>query len=43
MITDAFRASVSPVSAMQASACSNQSTSRGMIGRLLSGMRTTHG
>src|SRR5580704_4113440 len=43
MITDALRASVSSVSARQASAFSNQATSLGMIGRLLSGMRTTHG
>src|SRR5580704_17814657 len=43
MITDALRASVSSVSARQASAFSNQATSLGMIGRLLSGMRTTQG
>src|SRR5579872_117901 len=43
MITEALRASVSPVPAKQASAFSNQATSLGMIGRLLSGIRTTHG
>jgi hypothetical protein len=43
MITDALRASVRLVSRMQARACSNQATSRGMIGRLFSGMRTIHG
>jgi hypothetical protein len=43
MITDALRASVSRVSRMQASACSNQATAWGMIGRLSSGMRIAHG
>ena len=43
MITEAFRASVSPVSRRQASASSNQATSRGMIGRPFIAMRTAHG
>ena len=43
MTTEAFRASVSPVPCMQASAFSNQAISSGMIGSPLIGMRTAQG
>ena len=43
MITEAFRASVRPVPARQASASSNQAISRGMIGSPLIGMRPAQG
>jgi hypothetical protein len=43
MMTEAFRASVRPVPAMQASASSNQAISRGMIGSPLIGMCAAQG
>jgi len=43
MITEAFRASVSPVPARQARASSNQAISRGITGIPLIGMRPAHG
>ena len=43
MITEAFRASVRPVPARQASASSNQAISRGMIGIPLIGRRPAQG
>ena len=43
MITEAFRASVSPLPARQANASSNQAISRGMIGSPLIGMRPAQG
>jgi len=43
MITEAFRASVRPVPARQASASSNQAISRGRIGIPLIGRRAAQG